>query len=231
MTEIVLVRHGQASFGGANYDVLSPLGQRQSVTLGAHWKQIGFKAAAFHSGAMSRQKDTAKHALTEAGIVAAVHENTAFNEYDFENILPGYLPMARHEHPELLKDGGAALRDKRQFQRIFEIIIGYWLAGRAPEGKPVEPWLDFCARVSVGLQAIATPEHPRVVVFTSGGIIAVALRAAMALSDTMAMQLNWRIANASVHQFKMGRRGLSLQGFNNITHLELARDPDLVTYR
>ena len=34
MGSIYLIRHGQASFGAENYDVLSPLGYRQSEALG-----------------------------------------------------------------------------------------------------------------------------------------------------------------------------------------------------
>ena len=231
MTELVLVRHGQASFGHSNYDVLSPVGSRQGTVLGAHWKQTGFGADVYYSGAMARQKDTAVHALADAGITAAVAENRAFNEYDFENILPGYLPVVAREHPQLLMNGSAPFQDKRQFQQLFEIIIGYWLSGRATEGKPVETWAAFSARVAAGLHAVATPDQKRVTVFTSGGVIAVALREALRVSDEMAMRLNWRIANASVHRFKMGKGGLSLLEFNNITHLELARDPALVTFR
>lgn len=231
MTELVLVRHGQASFGGANYDVLSPLGHRQSSVLGAHWKQIGFSADAFFSGAMARQKDTGKRALTDAGLADAISENVAFNEYDFEKILPGYLPIVAREHPQLLMNGSAPFKDKRQFQALFEIIIGYWLSGRATEGAPVESWADFSRRVTDGLHAVATREQKRVVVFTSGGVISVALREALKVTDEMAMQMNWRIANASVHRFKMGKNGLSLLGFNTITHLELANDPALITFR
>ena len=35
MGQILLVRHGQASWGAADYDVLSPLGERQAAALGA----------------------------------------------------------------------------------------------------------------------------------------------------------------------------------------------------
>lgn len=34
MSQILLVRHGQASWGSADYDVLSPLGEKQSAVLG-----------------------------------------------------------------------------------------------------------------------------------------------------------------------------------------------------
>jgi hypothetical protein len=33
---LYLIRHGQASFGAADYDVLSPVGERQSLALGEH---------------------------------------------------------------------------------------------------------------------------------------------------------------------------------------------------
>lgn len=231
MTEIILVRHGQASFGHANYDVLSDVGHRQSGVLGTHWQQAEFTADQFFSGAMARQKDTGRRALSDAGLEAAIHENPAFNEYDFENILPGYLPIAAREHPELLKNGTAPFKDPRQFQVLFELIIGYWLSDRVPEGKPIESWTAFSERVKDGLHAVATPQHKRVVVFTSGGVISVALREALKVPDHMAMRLNWRIANASIHRFKMSKSGLSMLGFNNITHLELTRDPALITYR
>jgi broad specificity phosphatase PhoE len=32
--QVLLVRHGQASWGAADYDVLSPLGERQAVATG-----------------------------------------------------------------------------------------------------------------------------------------------------------------------------------------------------
>ena len=47
MGTLYLVRHGQASFGEVDYDVLSPLGRQQSVRLGEYFKYkgIGFEAA------------------------------------------------------------------------------------------------------------------------------------------------------------------------------------------
>lgn len=41
MGSIYLIRHGQASFGAENYDVLSPLGYRQSEALGDYLAQLG----------------------------------------------------------------------------------------------------------------------------------------------------------------------------------------------
>jgi len=41
MGTLYLVRHGQASFGADNYDVLSPLGHRQAERLGQYLKERG----------------------------------------------------------------------------------------------------------------------------------------------------------------------------------------------
>ncbi|MDP1886245.1 histidine phosphatase family protein, partial [Polaromonas sp.] len=41
MGTLYLVRHGQASFGAENYDVLSSMGHRQSVRLGEYFKYKG----------------------------------------------------------------------------------------------------------------------------------------------------------------------------------------------
>ncbi|EPM78754.1 hypothetical protein A249_34210, partial [Pseudomonas syringae pv. actinidiae ICMP 18804] len=41
MGSIYLIRHGQASFGADDYDVLSPVGIRQSRVLGAHLAGLG----------------------------------------------------------------------------------------------------------------------------------------------------------------------------------------------
>ena len=43
MGSIYLIRHGQASLGAANYDVLSPLGIRQSQLCGEHFGALGLQ--------------------------------------------------------------------------------------------------------------------------------------------------------------------------------------------
>lgn len=230
MTILTLVRHGQASFGGANYDQLSPLGRRQSRLLGEHWQRLGVKPDAVYTGAMQRQRDTATEALAVVG-GGAVEQNPAFNEYDFLAVLRGYTPVVARRHPELQVDARKLFADPRQFQAVFERCIECWVADHPAEGPPFETWSAFRGRALEGLRAIATPDRVHVVVVTSGGVIAAALREALALGDDVAFQLNWRIYNASVHSFKMGKRGLSLTGYNNVAHLELAGDPALLTYR
>ncbi|WP_164030788.1 histidine phosphatase family protein, partial [Serratia marcescens] len=43
MGSIYLIRHGQASFGADDYDVLSPTGIRQAEILGDHLRNLGVR--------------------------------------------------------------------------------------------------------------------------------------------------------------------------------------------
>jgi len=66
MTNVYLVRHGQASAGTSNYDRLSDRGIEQARLLGAYWKQCDFHVDAAYHGSLHRQQHTAELAL--AGI-------------------------------------------------------------------------------------------------------------------------------------------------------------------
>ena len=60
MAAIYLVRHGQASFGSANYDQLSELGTRQADATGEYFARCGITLDAAYSGDLSRQRETAR---------------------------------------------------------------------------------------------------------------------------------------------------------------------------
>ena len=227
MTQILLVRHGQASFGSGNYDVLSPTGERQAAFTGEHLRKLGWSFDAVASGSLQRQRHTAQLAGFAEPLI-----DEAFNEYPFEGILKAYLPLVAREHPELEIEKGQLFADRKRFQTAFEKAVGHWFA-EAPQAntEPLESWQGFKRRVVDGLARLATQERKRVVVFTSGGVIAVAVQAALGTADTAAFALNWRIANASLHRLKLGRNGLLLNGYNDVTHLELLGDEALITYR
>lgn len=232
MTTLVLVRHGQASFGARNYDELSAVGDRQSEALGKYWRELGFGADAWYSGLMVRQKSTGTTALAAMGRPGtAITPHPAFDEYDHQGLIRSYLPLIAREHPEFAVERRELFSDPKQFQRFFEKVIHCWLDGRESEGELRETWPVFCDRCLAGVREIAREGAERVVVFTSGGVITAALKEALRIESRTAFEANWRIYNASVHTFRVGRRGLSLLGFNNISHLELARDPSLLSFR
>ena len=60
MSELILIRHGQASFGEDNYDKLSKLGRRQANRLGQHWLAAGLAVDQVFAGPRDRHLDTAR---------------------------------------------------------------------------------------------------------------------------------------------------------------------------
>ena len=62
MGQLYLVRHAQASFGAADYDQLSALGERQSLRLGEYFAGKGLVFEAVITGSLRR------HAQTFSGI-------------------------------------------------------------------------------------------------------------------------------------------------------------------
>ncbi len=238
MAFIHLIRHGQASFGSANYDCLSPIGHRQGQVLGEHFSSIGQGFDVCIAGEMDRQQKTAHEVMQRLpGQVPELVTDAAFNEYDSDGIFKAFMPSVLQDDPglaELLKDDFRVMyRDKAIFQRAFVNVVRHW-SEDAEHGLPeLETWDAFIGRVQAGLHQIrdAHERKAQVAVFTSGGAISIALGIVLGLNSRDALLLSWGIANASVTELYASGTGLFLNGFNNFTHLKLAGDSTLVTYR
>jgi broad specificity phosphatase PhoE len=91
--------------------------------------------------------------------------------------------------------------------------------------------------VSAGMEDLLAglKSRSRIMVITSGGVITAALRAALGLSHLRTLGLALSVYNASVTQvYYRGSGKFSdalLLGYNNITHLEMTGDRDLITFR
>lgn len=237
MAIISLIRHGQASFGSSNYDCLSPIGHRQGQVLGEHLAALGQSFEVCIAGEMQRQQKTAQEVMAcLPDLVADLQTDAAFNEYDSDGIFRAYLPTVLNNDPDLAQilgeDARAMFKDKAVFQRAFVAVVKLW-ATDAPHGQELESWADFIARVrrALGELGESYPGKTQVAVFTSGGAISIAMGHALGMPPHDALMLSWGIANASVTELYASPRGLFVNGFNNFTHLKLARDPGLITYR
>jgi broad specificity phosphatase PhoE len=239
MAVIYLIRHGQASFGSEDYDRLSDLGRRQAMLLGTHLKRTHAPFDALVSGALRRQQDTLS-AIVEALDVAAPEPGTsdAFNEYDHAGVIRAYLPlfMSRIGAPRGLEEA-EVFRNHRLFEFAFRFMVKAWMDNTPHDLEGLEDWRDFCARVCAGLERILAAHGPkaRLVVVTSGGTIAAALRAVLGLSNKRTLSMNWSIYNASLTQLYYGQSAKHedalLLGFNNVAHLELSGGRDFITFR
>ncbi len=79
MASIYLIRHGQASFGAANYDQLSTLGQRQADVTGQFLSTTGLKIDAAVAGTLSRQQETGARILAGLGDQCACKTDRRLN--------------------------------------------------------------------------------------------------------------------------------------------------------
>ena len=109
MSQVLLVRHGQASWGSADHDVLSDLGERQSRMLGEALAARGVVPDLVVRGAMRRHRQTAEQAVAGAGWAADVVVDDGWNEFDHVQMLAMHPPGSEGE--ELTRE---------QFQAWFE---------------------------------------------------------------------------------------------------------------
>lgn len=231
MGTLTLVRHGQASYGAADYDKLSERGVEQARQLGRRWAANRFVPDAIYAGPMRRQLDTATlavEAARESGhSLPAPTVITELAEYPAFELLGKFMPQFVQEHPELraLLDGTATAADRHALMdRGFWLVIDAWTRDQLDTGD-IETFGAFVERVRAGMTRMIGAHGAggaNVVAVTSGGPIGVALKLTLNL-DALATVNHWRLVrNASITQLLWRSRKpaeLSLLGFNHIDHL------------
>lgn len=210
MGQVLLVRHGQASFGAEDYDVLSERGLEQARATGRLLADL--KPTAIVRGTLRRQQETAEELLSAAGWRAPVLVDERWNEMDHLEL------MAR------VPSGTAGEPDRHQFQQWFEAATAQWLGGEH-DGEYDEPFPAFEARVVAALGDLSTSGP--VVVVSSGGPISVVVAELTQGGRSAYRRLAPVVINASVTKLISGRRGLTMVSFNEHAHLA----GELLTYR
>ncbi len=233
MAELILVRHGQASFGAAVYDKLSPLGERQSALLGGWLKRCGIVPDVVASGTMVRQVDTAALCVAETGGPTRGEWLTldGLGEYDHETVVARYRPQyadAALMHAEFAK----LENPRRAFHAMYVEAIARWTGG-AHDDDYLESWIAFKARVLGGLRELAALDARTVMAFTSGGPITAMVTSLLRIPNTNAFDANWPLVNAGITRLRFSAETgvVSLATYNAYPHLEEAGDPALVTFR
>jgi broad specificity phosphatase PhoE len=237
MGSIYLIRHGQASFGAENYDVLSPLGFQQSAALGDYLKQLGVRFDRCVSGELNRQRDTARAtlermALPQQSQLSAIEIDSAFNEFRADEVIRAHMDDLLAVEPQAMQIFSNAANHRAEFQRLFTYIIHRWVSGEH-EKEGLESWASFIDRVQAGLHRLLdqADRKDHIAVFTSGGTITALLQLIIGVPPIKAFELNWQIVNTSLSRLKFRDRDLALASFNSHVHLELLKNPELITYR
>ena len=219
-----MVRHGQATPFEEITDRLSPLGETQARKLADFWIRNGATFDEVYTGSLNRQRRTAelvREAFTAHGLAwPETQVAPELNEYDAESLVKRFASQFEY---------GEGPDRNRRFQKMFEALMNRWITGEL-DSPDVESWHNFRARVQRGLRRITKGgvSGRRVVAFTSGGPIGVAVQIALDAPDRMGLEVNWRVRNCSLTEFVFSGERLSLDSFNGTPHLD---DPALRTFR
>lgn len=218
MGAVYLLRHGQASFGSADYDVLSPAGKQQSTVLGEELRRRSVPVHAVWSGTLRRQLATAAACLPAAGVQAEVRQDARWNEYDHLGLVPA---------GQVVDAEGSS----RRFQGLLDDALLGWISGGAAAGGS-GTWEAFSAGALAALDEAfdGLPRGGSALVFTSAGVISAVCARLLNAPPEGYLALNRTMANASITKLVRGRSGVSLLSFNEHAHFE-GEHRELLSYR
>lgn len=226
MGTLYLVRHGQASFGAADYDQLSELGQRQAERLGRYWAERGLRFDAVITGTLRRHAQTWAGIAQGAGLSLEPLPWTGLNEYDSEAVIRAVLPGQRVAD---LGDPHSPEGYRAHF-RLLRDGLAQWMAGTvSPQGMPGYP--DFVHGITSALDHVrAHHAGQKVLLVSSGGPIATAVGHVLGLSPDATIDLNMRIRNSAVTEFVFSPKRHTLLTYNTLPHLDAPDYSDWITY-
>jgi broad specificity phosphatase PhoE len=215
VAELLIIRHGQASFGAQNYDVLSDLGRIQARAAGDWLRHMDWVPDRVITGTLDRQIDTAR----EMGFAPVREEHAGLNEYDF-----GALLDARYEGrvPDMVKG------DRKVHFRTLRETVFEWQRGEIAD--PYETWEAFTARVEAARAFAVETDAKRVLVVSSGGVIGQITAASLHAPAAHMMNLNLQIKNAAMTRFMFSGSLFSLNEFNATPQYATPEGARLMSY-
>ena len=230
MRTLYLIRHGQASFGAADYDQLSGKGVEQSHLLGSWFKRCGIDVHHAVAGGSKRHLQTAESFFTGYGDSAQwlprIQRDSDFNEVDSVDMIN---PTKVRRDSEVPVDGTVSMTFADYKAALLPAYFR-WTSG-LHDHEYADPFPAYSARCTAAVMRALGRASPgeNVLSFTSGGTIAMICRQVLSLGDEATSSLMWLIANTSVSRLVCDQDRLVLTLFNSTAHLDHASDPALMT--
>ena len=221
MGTLYLVRHGQASFGADDYDMLSAMGHQQSARLGEYFQVKGIAFDAALTGTLKRQIQTYAGICRGMGCEPVATQWPGLNEYDSHAVIAAIHPhkLDKPTSPEMYRNHFRLLKDG----------LAQWMAGVvSPKGMPSYP--DFVLGVTSALDHIRRNCDGNVLLVSSGGPIATAVGHVLGTSPETTIELNLRIRNCSVTEFAFTPKRHMLVTYNTLPHLDAPEHASWITY-
>ncbi len=235
MTEVVFVRHGQASAGSENYDQLSPLGQQQSALLGAWLASHGGGFDRVVVGRMARHRatlDAIEAACAAASIPLPVAEvMPELDEFDHHQVLLAYA--GRRGSTLAGAKGGSHAASKEDLKAMYlglRAALYAWTSGEL-EPHLDEPYAAFQQRVRRGADHLrAGADRERVLVVSSGGVASQWAQHALGFDNRRAAEMNLTLRNSALSEFRLIEGAWNLMSWNNLPHLGAPGQRGMWTY-
>lgn len=220
MPTLYLIRHGQASFGADDYDVLSPIGHEQSEALGRWFAQEGIIPDLTAHGTLRRQKETLAGILKGMGLDKEPEEHPGLDEYNFHDLLEakyaaGGAPTGLHN-------------DHKSHFRTLRSTVAEWQRDEIPD--PPETWGAFAARVDTACKALMRDGVETVFAVSSGGAISQAVSALLETPGIHQTKMQLQMKNTAITRFVFTPRNIYFHGFNETPHITAANADRLLTY-
>lgn len=225
MGTLYLVRHGQASFGQADYDRLSPLGHRQAHRLGEYlrerFQREQVEIDTVLMGSLTRHRETWEGIAQGAQWSLEPQVWPGLNEYDSEALIEAIHPepLAKPDTPELYRHHFRLLRD----------ALKAWMNGSiTPRGMPL--YADFVAGIERALDHVRQHCAGNALIVSSGGPISTAVGRVLGTPPETTIELNLRIRNTALTELAFTPKRHMLVTYNSLPHLDSASHMDWVTY-
>jgi len=215
VSTLLLLRHGQASFGAAHYDQLTELGERQAVATGRHLARTGARLDEVQVGPRRRHATTAAGALAELSAAPAPVTIASLDEFAEATDVVQVAPRVCGVSAEAL----SALPRTEQL-RHYETAINAWLQGRIDLPGRLSA-AAFRAEVAGWLRALTSrpARSQSVLAVTSAGVIAPAVAEVLDVPVERMAQFTRVLRNASLTEIAFSNGRVSLVSFNGVAHL------------
>lgn len=220
MSLLVLMRHGQASFGADAYDSLSELGHAQAWAAGAWLRERGVRPTALVHGPRQRHADTMRGLLDGAELTVDVRMMSGLDEFgEGEEVLAAAAQLFGRPM------SGSQAPSRREQLLCYDEAVAAWVAGTValPGRQPftsfrqqVRRWLDDLTRDAERVSGC------QVLAVTSAGVVSAAVCEVLGLPDRQWHPLLRMIQNASFTEIVFSRGQFGLRSFNGVGHLPAA---------